>query len=727
MSLRRSILWSFALIVSFAHGQAPDTTAALDRDKASPQITGKIDDTRLVTLEGNVRSAARIALNDRGLVRDDLPLEHMLLVLRRSPEREASLARLIEQQTTPGSPNYHRWLTAQELGSQFGADPLDIEAVTGWLKTNGFTISQVYPSGMVIDFSGTAGQVRAAFHTELHALLVEGVRHIANINDPQIPAALAPAVAGIASLHDFRPHAMHRSLTPQHIDPRSGGLSSDYTYGSGTGAYQAVVPEDLATIYSLTPLFTAGVSGQGQTIAVVEDTNLYSTADWTTFRSRFGLSKYTAGNLVQVHPGLNCANPGASYPDDGEATLDAEWASAAAPSATIELAACANTATTFGGLLALQNLLNGPARLPAVVSVSYGECEAENGAAGNAAYYAAYQQAAAEGVSVFVAAGDEGAASCDAGESEATHGIAVSGLASTPYNVAVGGTDFEDAYLSRASTYWNSTNDAVYGSARSYIPEVPWNDSCAGSLLSAFEGTLPTYGARGFCNTPVGELFLSTVSGSGGPSNCATGAPTIAGVAGGTCRGYAKPSWQASTPTVPSDSVRDIPDVSLFAANGLWGHYYVYCYTDVVGGGSSCAGAPSTWAGAGGTSFSSPILAGFQALVDQYTGSAQGNPNPTYYKLAVLQASLANYNSRCNSNASPSSGCVFYDVTAGDMDVNCTGTNGCYGPSGANGVLSSSKNAYAPAYGANLGFDFATGLGTVNAANLVHDWTRAAP
>jgi hypothetical protein len=163
--------------------------------------------------------------------------------------------------------------------------------------------------------------------------------------------------------------------------------------------------------------------------------------------------------------------------------------------------------------------------------------------------------------------------------------------------------------------------------------------------------------------------------------------------------------------------VRDIPDVSLFAANGVWGHYYVFCYSE---GGYSCSGAPDTWAGAGGTSFASPIMAGIQALVNQYTGSRQGNPNPTYYALANTEYGVSG-SSTCNSTLGKSvaSSCIFYDVTQGDMDVPCAGPDNCYTPSGTFGVMSTSSSVFQPAYAATTGWDFATGIGSVNAYNLV--------
>ena len=675
-------------------------------------ITQDVNENNMVTLHGNVRSEANAA-NDRGAVADDLTMDHMLLQLQRSPEQEAALEKLIDEMHTKGSPNYHQWMTAPQFAAKFGVSKEDVQKVTAWLTSQGFHVNVAYPT--LIDFSGNAGQVHGAFRTSIHNLDVNGVQHIANMSDPQIPAALAPAVLGIVSLNDFRPRAMHK-------------MHKDYTFTSGGDTFQAVVPGDLATIYNLNPLFSAGTSGQGQTVVVIEDTNLFSTADWTTFRSTFGLSTFTAGSLTTVHPAPpsgsnNCTNPGTNG-DDGEAILDAEYASAAAPSATIEVASCEDTRTTFGGLIAVQNLINESTTPPAIISISYGECEAENGATANAAYNTAYQQAVTEGVSVFVAAGDEGAASCDADEAKATHGIGVSGFASTQYNVAVGGTDFGDTDAGSNSTYWNTTNTSTFESAKSYIPEIPWNDSCAGVLLATFEGFATTYGSSGFCNSTTGkDDFLTTAAGSGGPSGCATGAASTSGVVSGTCKGYAKPSWQTGVVGIPADGVRDLPDVSLFASNGLWGHYYVFCWSDTREGGTACTGAPSGWSGAGGTSFASPILAGIQALVNQKQGARQGNPNPVYYQLAATEYG-ASGSTTCNSTNgnTVASTCIFYDVTKGDMDVNCTGTHNCYLPSGTNGVLSTSDSSYLKAYGTTTGWDFATGIGTVNAANLVNNW-----
>jgi subtilase family serine protease len=688
-------------------------TSALYAQIPLPVLTGQINNNILVTLTGNTRPEATLDA-DRGAVPGSLPMNHIFLVLQRSAAQEQALDELIAQLHDRKSPNYHKWLTPDQFGT-YGLASSDLMVLSNWLASYGLTVNQIYRNNVTIDFSGTVAQVEAAFHTQIHYFLASGALQLANIADPEIPAALAPVIKGISSLNSFMPHPNYKAR-------------SQYTFTNTNGTWEAIVPGDLAAIYNFNPLYAAGYAGTGQTIMVLEDTDVYSTGDWNTFRKTFGLTlKYPHGSFTTVHPssGGNCTDPGVLVGNDAEAILDAEWASAAAPNAAIVLASCTDTRTQFGGFIAMQNVLNGVGALPGVISISYGESEVRLGASTNASINALYQQAVTLGVSVFVSSGDEGAASTDANKTIATHGISVSGFASTPYNVAVGGTDFGDTYAGSVSTYWSATNGSNYTSALSYIPEIPWNDSCASVLLATKEGYPTTYGTAGFCNSATGEAnYLTTASGSGGPSGCATGNNLLRspGVVSGTCKGYAKPSWQ-SLIGVPNDGVRDIPDVALFAANGVWGHYYIVCYSDIAGGGASCMGAPSTWAGFGGTSVSTPIMAGIQALVNQKQGSNQGNPNPTYYALAATEYGALG-STACNSTLGNgvSSTCTFYDVTQGDMDVNCTGTNNCYTPSGTNGVLSLSNSAYQPAYGTNVGWDFPTGIGTVNAYNLVMNW-----
>jgi uncharacterized protein (TIGR03437 family) len=353
-----------------------------------------------------------------------------------------------------------------------------------------------------------------------------------------------------------------------------------------------------------------------------------------------------------------------------------------------------------------------------VVSISYGSSETSEGTTGNAFINTLYQTAAAAGVSVFVSSGDEAAAENDHRSQVAIHGVSISGFASTPYNVAVGGTDFGDFAAGTSTQFWNSGNGTYYNSAKSYVPEIPWNESCGSSVRAVFEGFSAAWGPSGYCNSSYN--LLEAVGGSGGPSGCATGSTLLPGVVGGTCAGYAKPSWQ-SIPGNPGDGVRDIPDVALFASSGVWGHYYVFCISD----GGGCSGAPSNWAGAGGTSFASPIMAGIQALINQAAGVTNvGNPNPVYYKIGQSQYSGS---TNCNSNSStgPVSTCSFNDVTVGDMAVPCAGSFNCFFGGGGLGVLSTSNSTFQPAFGTGPGWDFATGIGTVNAYNLLNSFVDA--
>ncbi len=661
------------------------------------RIGQPIDNSRRVVLAGNTRPEAN-AINDLGPVENNLHLD-MFLQLSRGPEQEKSAREFVESLTNIQSPNFHNWIGAAEFGRRFGASAEDISTITGWLASQGFHVNAVPAHNMVIDFNGTAAQIRQTFRTEIHYFSVNGKRRFANVRDPEIPAALAPAVAGIVSMSDIGPN-------PTNLP------KAQYTFNAN---YQFVVPADLATIYNLNPLFNAGYTGQGQTIVVVEDSDLFSgTADWNSFRKTLGLSQYSSATLTQSHPqGLStCSDPGVGGAAD-EAAIDVEWASAAAPSAAIVMASCADT-TNFGGFIALQNIVAGGGAVPSIVSISYGEGETQDGAAFNAYISSLYQLAAARGVSVFVSSGDAAATAVDRGNTAAVFGITVSGWASTPYNVAVGGTDFGDSAAGTTNSFWSPVNGTFYNSAKSYVPEIPWNNSCGSAVAANYFGFALSYGLGGFCNAYPD--YNQTAAGSGGPSNCATGAVNNGYAASGSCAGWPKPAWQSVFGN-PSDGVRDIPDVSLFAANGAWGHYYIVCFSLEA----SCSGAPVNWSGFGGTSVSSPIMAGIQALINQALGvNNVGNPNPVYYSIAQSQYSTANGRAACNSTTGPAANCAFNDVTQGDIVVPCAGSANCFTGSGqAEGVLSTSNTSFQPAYAAAPGWDFATGIGSVNAANLL--------
>jgi len=682
-------------------------------------------------LHGNTRPEVRTA-NDLGPVSDDLQLEHVYLLMNRPSEQQQEIDDWIIQLHDQNSPHYHHWLTASQIAERFAPAEEDIQTISDWLESHGLTVNVVYRANGVIDFSGPAGQIAATFHTQMHNLDVNGTHHIANISDPQIPAALAPAMNGVVSLHDFRPHPMsNRRARP------------NYTVNYFGTPLQLVVPGDLETIYNMDALYAAGISGQDQTIVVLEDSDVFTAADWHTFRKTFGLdAKFPKGSFRQIHPqpssfpdnGGSCADPGVN-PDDSEAIADAEWATAAAPSAAIVVAACADTNTNFGGFIAMQNLLTRLTPSPAIISISYGEDETELGASFMGYINTLYELAVLQGVSIFVSSGDAGAGGPDQFSPAATHGIYhVNGFASTAHNVAVGGTDFADTFFNENSTYWSSTNGRYFNSALSYIPEIPWNDSCGSQLIALSFGFSVTYGSTGFCNSAIGEeFFLIVAATTGGRSSCAYGTPSIPNVVSGTCAGRKKPLYQHFVVGNPRDGFRDLPDVSLFGGAGVWGHFYIDCFSDTANFGSPCVGPPVNWTPDGGTSLSSPIMAGIQSLVNEAAGERQGNPNFVYYSLAALQYS-AHGDTSCDATLGNHTDpqCVFYDVTLGDMDVNCLpladstgaiiGTFNCYIPSGTNGVLSLSNLSYEPAYSATRGWDFATGIGSVNAFNLARRW-----
>jgi subtilase family serine protease len=526
------------------------------------------DDQLRVTLPDSVHP--RLArLEPLGPVPPEMPLERMIFVLKLSPDAKARLDHLLSDQQDLTSPRYHQWLTPDQFGAQFGPAQAQLDAATGWLTAQGFTVHGAARSGLTIAFSGTAAQVGKAFRTAMVEYDVDGVRRHGNATGISIPKGLAEFAAGVVSLNDLPRTKAH----VKRAAPARPALPSPQVFTSEGNAMGA---GDFATIYNLNPLFAATpapLTGTGVTLAVVMDSDV-DPADHQMFVSNFGLAKY-GGSFAIVHP---AAAPGILPGDsEDEADVDSQWSAAAAPGADIRLVACPTTAVTFGGDMAAQYVVDN--RFAAVLSASYGECESALGGAGNLFYAQLWQQAASEGISVFVSSGDSGPAGCDnPGETRATGGRAVSGVASTPYNTCVGGTMFNEG----SGDYWLTAGvTSLYQTtALGYIPELPWNES--GS-------------------TPGGQ---DLVAGGGGVSTV-----------------YAKPAWQVA-PGVPSDGRRDLPDVSLDAAASH------DTFLVVQGGNLLLFG--------GGTSFASPCMAGIMALVVQKYGW-QGNPNFTLYSLGNAQ------------------------------------------------------------------------------------------
>ena len=624
-------------------------------------------------------------------------MQRMMLVLKRGSEQEAALRKLIDEQQDRTAAGYRAWLTPEVFGARFGPSDSDIQTLTAWLRAHGFEVEPPSKGRIAIEFSGTARQVQEAFHTEIHQYNANGQHHWANATEPSIPSALAPAVYGILSLHNFPRHTQSTLLgAPQPGAASGAGPLPLFTFTPQQTTLYGVGPTDFATIYNLLPLWKAGIDGTGQTIAVVGESNI-NVADVRSFRSLFGLP----ANDPKII--LNGPDPGL-VGDEPEAVLDVTWTGAVAKNATIDFVVSASTETAFGVDLSALYIVDN--NLAPVLSESYGDCEANLGNAGNAFFHALWQQAAAQGITVVIAAGDGGSAGCDNFnvQSAAFRGLAVSGFASTPYNVAVGGTDFDQS-PSNALSYWSATNDAATGSsALSYIPETTWNDSCASYL-------------PGSCFT--GSNFLNILGGSGGPSSCSTLDST-----GACSSGYSKPSWQTGA-GVPLDGVRDTPDVSLFASNGFNGSFYIICEEDALLVPIPCSLTKYSFVGFGGTSVSTPAFAGIMALVNQKMAAQglsarQGNANYALYKLASQPGASCDSSTAVSGNA-----CIFYDITKGNNSVPClAGSPNCGAALGNSfGVLTDPNDPTRVAWPATPGYDLATGLGSVNASNLVNQWS----
>lgn len=534
------------------------------------QVVSPIDEAQVITLIGNTHPLARPEF-DEGAVSAQTPLNRMVLHLAPSVKQQADLDALVAAQHDPQSPLYRQWLTPEQYGARFGASAQNLAQVTAWLTTHGFTIEEIPASNRTIVFSGTAGRVADTFHTEIHSYRVNGVRHIANAQDPQIPAALAGVVSGVVSLHDFRRAsaiATRRELAAPASAAQVMGRQADSEalpqYTSGTTNY--LFPADWATIYDLNSLYSGGTTGTGISIAIVgrSDINL---SDVSAFRSASGLP---ANNPTVILVG---ADPGLVSGDQDESTLDVEWAGGIAPGAAVKFVVGASTSITDGVDLSAQYIVNHATAH--IVSTSYGSCEQDMGTAELAFYNSLWQQAASQGMSAFVSSGDSGVAGCYAGSSTSASGAGINGLCSSPYSTCVGGTEFNEG--GNNAKYWGATNSSNYESALSYIPEVVWNES----------------GSNGGSG-----LWAST---------------------GGISLVYAQPTWQQGLPgTSVANGMRTVPDVAMDAA----GHDAYIIVED------------GSYYLISGTSAASPSFAGVMALLVQAKGgSGQGNANPGLYSL----------------------------------------------------------------------------------------------
>jgi subtilase family serine protease len=747
-----SIAAALATLPAIALAQASPALAGLNTAEA-PRVTQTIDN-RVVSTLGNTHLALVGTLKPTSSVADSMPMNHMQLILQRSALRTSALESLIAAQHDPTSSKFHRWVTPAEFGKTFGITDADIAAVKSWLISQGFTVNGVYPNKLQIDFSGTAGLVRQAFHTQENHYTVNHVSHIANAGDISVPSALHSVVVGVAGLNDFRPQPLHVAPQVAQFNASKQNFKLKQTSASNasslanpmavafTGGVRGFVPYDMNVIYNTTALYSKGLTGKGITIAVVEDSDM-DVSDWPNFVSQFKLGSY-GGTFRQFQPELtpttgNCTDPGNAdpYGESIETVLDSEWSTAMAPGAKIWVATCNDAGSTnfFGGVYtAADNLINGTSR-PNIISASYGYGEGFTDTASKTAIDLMWAQADVEGISVFVSTGDSGSNPSFNGSIINGVGIDANSFATSPNDTGVGGSDTADILDGTTKKYFSSTLNPVYGSALSYVPEITWNTSC-GNTVAAQQ--LVSLTAFKFCKNaliydPYG-YYVTSESGSGGPSAVDR-----------------KPAWQRQVHGAAKDQSRDLPDVSLFG-----GAYGGYSWVIVCTGLYPCtSGFTSPVELTAGTSLSSPMFAGIQALIDQGLSGLglsanQGNAAPTLYALAReeygdVTGTTPTTLSQCNAdNGTKGTGkCVFHNITGGGNSTQCIqvqefaqitpdcyfyGTianfQGFYGPTLV-GLTSTSATKYTSntaAYAAQPGWSFANGLGSVNANNLYSAW-----
>jgi subtilase family serine protease len=696
--------------------------ASLSFAATADRISGGITGGPAVTLRGNIHHLA-LPQFDQGSVDPAMQLGTITLVTVPTPAQQQALKQLLAQQQNRKSPLYHKWLTPEQYADRFGLSKNDIQQLAAWLQGQGFTMVHTARGRNWVSFTGTAAQIENALGTEIHHYNVKGQMHYANATAPKIPQALAGIVAGFRGLNDFRPRPMNQKRT------------RPYWYSSTQGDF--IAPGDFATIYDINALYTGGIDGTGQKIAVMGQTDIYL-ADLNDFRAGFGLSSLTCTTNATTGVITACSDPHFEYVLDGsdpglstngdilESDLDLEWSGAVASGAQIIFVNSTDTFTSF--YYAIDN------DLAPVISLSYGACEFDDnfilsatGSGEPLSNEAELQKANAEGITFVNSSGDSGAAECDSASTVtntnlATNGLAVSYPASSPEVTGVGGTGVTLAAWD-SSTYWGTTNGTSGGSALSYMPEQVWNDAleisqyCASNSTNLFctqGGSTKVTGWVPITSEATAQTDIGLSAGGGGSSDCSAQNASFSACVSG----FPQPSWQ--TVTISGQTTRMSPDISFLASPNFPG--YVICTpqselsSSSTSTQSSCVSGISTAVDTylsiiGGTSASAPVFAGIVALMNQYTSSAgQGNINPTLYQLAATAPN------------------AFHDITSGDNNAYCeAGT-----PTGQLSSLLCPTSGVI-GYSASTGFDMASGLGSVDVDNFAvalaspPDFTASTP
>ena len=504
----------------------------------------------------------------RGRCAHDMPVAP--LVLSFAPRDPAGLAALMARQQDPRSPDYRRWLTPDDFAARFGTPDAAWTEAQRWLLASGFTDVRPWPGGLAISFRGATRDVERAFGVELYEYDWRGEKRVS----PEGVAAL-PILAGVA------PHAVLGLDTFARVRPLAQVNGRNF-----------FAPADIATVFGLGAVHAAGTTGSGVKIAFLALSD-FDTSLVADFRRGFGLPPGT------VDKRFASAMPATSASASVEALLDAQWAGAAAPGASI-LAEIAQSDSSLALIEAVMDVVSH--NLAPIVSISLGLCEQDLGQAQAAIFDNLDQQAAVQGQSVLVASGDSGVTDC-ANLSQP----AVNALAASPSVTGVGGTTVNPLF------------DAS-GNATGYGGEVVWNDgggAATGGGLSLFfarPGYQTTAGLKS--GTTRGVPDVAFPASAANPGYAVVTAPGGQGlILGGTSVGT--PIWAGMVALLVQQRGRlglvnpELYRLGLAQAGGGTAVFH-----DVTMGNNSAPGVPGFTAGpgfdlaTGWGSFDAPVLAG---------------------------------------------------------------------------------------------------------------------
>ena len=568
------------------------------------QVTGRLTGARRLSLELSLASRA--------------PLE---------------MQRLAEAVSTPGSPQYHHYLSVAQFASRFGATPAHVRAVSAALRAAGLRVDPVAANRLSLSVSGTAAEVQHAFATRLDAVrLADGRRAFSDRGAPTLPAAVAPDVDAIVGLNTLAPpqagalpDSVRHAVSGPGRDVVTGGPQPCASATAAAGRLGGYTADTIQAAYNFSGLYAAGAAGAGETVAVFELEKVRA-ADIAAFQRCYGT--HAALSIVNVgHP----QNSG----DDEESALDVEQIIGLAPA--VHLIVYQAQDTDAAGVADYAKIIaQDRAR---TISVSWGACERKVTADGTdfslvRAENKLFEEAALQGQSILSASGDTGSAGCQ--RDLDANGLAVQDPSSQPFATAVGGTTL----YTTANGQLGLWNPAV---TTDPLQESVWND---------------------------GILHVS-------------GQPKIVeGTGGGISALWAMPAYQrhaaaalgvhnadsSGRPCRSSGDCREVPDVSLNADPNFG--YVVYV----------SASGQHGWTVEGGTSAAAPVWAALTADTDSLAscrGASLGFENPSLYRLGATApgdlrdiTAASPVSGRADNDASNTNGGRFpvtagYDMTTG--------------------------------------------------------------